>query len=61
MLITLICDQTHIFFRDKQTYLFSINIDQVESKVAEGIVGGVVVGTIFGGIIGDHQTTIEAA
>lgn len=30
--------------------------NQVEPKVAEGVVGGAVVGAIFGGIIGGHKS-----
>ena len=30
--------------------------DQVESKIAEGVVGGAVVGALFGAIVGGHKT-----
>lgn len=30
--------------------------DQVESKIADGVVGGAVVGALFGAIIGGHKT-----
>lgn len=35
--------------------------DQVEPKVAEGVVGGAVLGAIFGGIVGGHRTSIKTA